>query len=53
MNVENQLEVNFIDDRFDEEHRPHHIFHCTCNKCTEVCLAKENSHHEGEKLQFL
>ncbi|KAH0787534.1 Inositol polyphosphate kinase family protein [Histomonas meleagridis] len=47
-----QLEVKFIDDIHDENHRPHHIYHCTCNMTDSVCLAKENSHHEGEKLQF-
>lgn len=45
-------EITFIDNPDDDEHRPHHIFRCSVAPDGLQCLAKENSHSEGEKLRF-
>jgi hypothetical protein len=50
------VEVTFLEDRHDPDHRPHHIFRCVLSAagCAPVhCVAKENDHFEGEKLAGL
>ena len=45
-------EIVFLDDPCNPDHRPHHIYHCNIMPDKISCLAKENSHGEGEKLRF-
>jgi hypothetical protein len=50
------VSIVFLDDRFDPNHRPHHIYRCIfiSDGCESIhCVAKENDHQEGEFLQSL
>jgi hypothetical protein len=48
--------VEFLDDRSDPKHYPHHIFRCVISNdlCRNItCLAKENEHGEGRFISAL